>query len=301
MTPQGSRDKSGRKKGVELAAGSLLPLVTFVFTSDAEPERRPKVYSDIDEQFYSDFRSSILRVRRELGALQVGGTLTIEVIEARPKGRIPAKLWEEMRPEFEGILHEMLLGHRFSAEIAAGDKEPRCELMLWFGLAHEEEVGQSESKEKPEEQAGFEVVDRGKKIEELLSGLSNNPGQRIQEIGDVYRALRQQVATELAPAVTELLRETGSLNYEQKVALARDINEVLAEAKLAIRDPETGFPAKVEANRPRTTSTTGILRLQDSRPTSSGRRNYVSIEKLDLVSADVELIEGSTMKPGRSR
>jgi carbon storage regulator len=135
-------------------------------------------------------------------------------------------------------------------------------------------------------------------IQPVVATLPEDPDERLAAVADLYGAVRKQSALALRPAVTSLLRDCSSLSHDQKAALSRRVNQVLLDARLAILNPNTGLPAKLEVHRSRPSSKVSTLRLQDSRQSSDGRIHRLRIQDLELVGAGVQLVDTSSSPDG---
>jgi len=127
-------------------------------------------------------------------------------------------------------------------------------------------------------------------IEELFSTLPHDPRERLTAVADLYRAIRERAAIELLPAITAILRDAPGLDYDQKLQLSQQVNQVLLDARLALLDPDTRLPAKLTTHRPRPSSAVSTLRVEDTRASATGRRNYLRAEDLDLDGTPLQLV-----------
>jgi hypothetical protein len=140
------------------------------------------------------------------------------------------------------------------------------------------------------------------KIKSVLDGLPEEPRARLDAIADIYSTMRTQVARELHPSITTLLRESPSLTYAEKAELSHRINEVLQDARLAIINPKTEMPATLISNRPRPSSQVSRLYLRDCREGTDGRRHTLLLNKLpnlhiELVSTVSHSVQSHNTKP----
>jgi hypothetical protein len=139
------------------------------------------------------------------------------------------------------------------------------------------------------------------KIRDLIATLPRDSRQRLAAVADLYGLLRKHVAAALEPAINALLQEasaTPTLDYPQKRALALEVNQVLALARLSILDPQTNVPAKLAAILPQSLPS-GVLRLADSRKAADGRLHAPAIHALNIDAYPLQLVEHDPAPPGR--
>ena len=137
----------------------------------------------------------------------------------------------------------------------------------------------------------WRVADFSRVLDQVIDHLPSDPREQLQAISELYAALQQRIAPKLAPALAEILRTTHELSYDEKAALAHEINAVLADVRLAIRDPKTKLPATLLAQRPKITGPTSYLRIWDTRKANDGKRHYFKVEDLGEGGAELELID----------
>jgi hypothetical protein len=126
---------------------------------------------------------------------------------------------------------------------------------------------------------------------------------RVRGVTEYYSALRTEASEVLATAIADLLLESKESRQtaESADAIAESINRALADARLAIRDPQTGLQAKVIVNKTGGIPGYRYLRLFDSRPSVGGRRNTMGLNDLDLHKGRLELMEDTSLSSGRNR
>lgn len=108
--------------------------------------------------------------------------------------------------------------------------------------------------------------------QELFANMPVDPRQRLEAVATIYRALRHEAAEVLAPVITDLLRQATPLTYAEKSSLAHDINQVLADARLGIVDPQTKLPGTLLSSRPSAQRSHSYLRIRDSRAAQDGQK-----------------------------
>jgi tetratricopeptide (TPR) repeat protein len=126
------------------------------------------------------------------------------------------------------------------------------------------------------------------KIKELFVGLPDDPRERLKAISALFTAVRKEAAQELQPAVATLIEQAITLPYDQMVTISQLINQVLNDAQHAIRNPETGLPAKLKPLRPRPSSSARHLHLRDTRAAADGQQHCPRVD--ELPPGSIELI-----------
>lgn len=94
------------------------------------------------------------------------------------------------------------------------------------------------------------VPDPTKQAEHLRALLATVPddagyAQLVQSLDGLARALRQQIADRLEPALNAQIRGMPQETLDQKKELARWVNTELDRLGLAVKCPKTGLPAKL--------------------------------------------------------
>jgi len=170
-------------------------------------------------------------------------------------------------------------------------------------LVLEPKVGQTASVEGELGGQDERVRPNKETINELFDGLPSQPKQRLAAIRSLYRQIRQRAKAELRPTISSLLSELPE-SYAGKVELAREVNAVLHDAGLALKDPRTGMPATLLAHRPRETSPASSLRLQDTSKGEDEKRNRLTIDDLEAAQRNFELTDissGTSISRQRNR
>ncbi len=137
----------------------------------------------------------------------------------------------------------------------------------------------------------WQVADIRELLTQIVAQLPSAPNEKLKAIGELYSELQRQIAPQLAPAIAEILKGTHEMSYDEKAALAHEINAVLADSRLAIRDPKSKLPATLLAQRPKVTGPTSYLRISDTRKASDGKRHYFKVEDLSNPGVELELID----------
>ncbi len=137
----------------------------------------------------------------------------------------------------------------------------------------------------------WQVADIRELLTQIVAQLPSAPSEKLKAIGELYSELQRQIAPQLAPAIAEILKGTHEMSYDEKAALAHEINAVLADSRLAIRDPKSKLPATLLAQRPKVTGPTSYLRISDTRKASDGKRHYFKVEDLSNPGVELELID----------
>jgi len=127
----------------------------------------------------------------------------------------------------------------------------------------------------------------------------DDPRERLATVSNLYRAARKEAATAIQPSILSILKESIALDFGQKTSVSELVNRVLDDTGLAIEDPESKFPARLDAQQRRTTSPTSTLRLQDTRRGVDGRQHKVRVQDLDLEHGTIKLIDVTTERVAR--
>lgn len=146
----------------------------------------------------------------------------------------------------------------------------------------------------------WRVADFSRVLDQLIGQLPPDPREQLRAISELYAELQQRIAPKLAPTLAEILRTTHELSYDEKADLAHEINAVLADARLAIRDPKTNLPATLLAQRPKVSGPTSYMRIWDTRKANDGKRHYFKVEDLGE-GAELKLIDERNRSSDRER
>jgi hypothetical protein len=138
------------------------------------------------------------------------------------------------------------------------------------------------------------------RVKELFADLPDDPRRRLSAICEIYSAIRHEAAQALTPAIARALQELPP-GYDEKAQLADQINRALEAACLALRDPETKFPAKFLPHRPRPSSPVSALLLRDTRVPKGGQRHFIRIDDLDVDKRNFELVDTTEPDPPSTR
>jgi hypothetical protein len=143
---------------------------------------------------------------------------------------------------------------------------------------------------------------REQAIEGLFDQLPAKPLERIRCISQIYSKLRVHAAEELSSALSDLLRQTGNrLPLDEADRVVAEINQVLADSRLAVLNEHSGRQSKLSIQRPSPSNGYGYLRLFDSQPSVSGKRAMLNLNKLGLDQTPVRLVEESSINSGPAR
>lgn len=265
--------------------------------------------SAASELFWSDVRNKLLEVYDSLRGSQPRGVVALHGETDLPKSAIPSAVLGEILDRFGQEASRLLKAAAVRVE----------QDIIWQGVS---DFGQYRFRlaYSPHEDAGLELADPDKikllapieesceteakpqhigtwdvgnirdSVAEIVGQLPTDPHERVRAIGELYRELQSHVAPLLAPAIAALLKDSRELPYEEKSALAQEVNSVLADARLAIRDPKSNLPATLLAQRPKVTGPTSYLRIFDTRKASDGKRHFCKVEDLGE-DRTVELID----------
>jgi hypothetical protein len=163
---------------------------------------------------------------------------------------------------------------------------------------------ESEICDKPFERTEGGVIslpDMEEIVDAFVNELPDDPTACLATVSQLYASLRAKLATKLGDSIGKALVGVENLSYENKASLAKEINGVLADTRLAIEDPNTKLPATLLAHRPKATSPTSYMRIWDSHKAPDGRRHYVKVGDLRGLEGEIRLIGESGPSPSRSR
>lgn len=128
-------------------------------------------------------------------------------------------------------------------------------------------------------------------LDAIVAALPADPREQLPAIAALYAALQERIAPRLTTTITALVQGSEVLSYDEKAALARAINDVLSDTRLAIRDPKTNLPATLLAHRPKVSAPTSYLRIWDTRKADDGKRHFCKLEEVATAEAGLQLID----------
>ena len=274
-------------------------------------------FTAAEELLYSDIRIHMDGIWERLGSQQAFGLLSLKIETTMAKGPIPGAVLPLVLKECETHVAELVSeNHKEVSWQHASDGGRYDFRMAWtisesppswtqvaktklsapqFMLAPGDTACQvTPNPNKPDEGCLSHVV---KSIQEFIGSLPLEPEARLQGIAELYSELRKQLTPILRSTITDRLQGSESLSYDEKSNLAQEINQVLTDARLAIRDPGTKLPAMLLAQRPRVSVRTSYLRIQDSHKAGDGKRHYFKVEDLKQGENALDLIDVSRGEP----
>jgi hypothetical protein len=163
--------------------------------------------------------------------------LVMQVFEASPRGTMPAPLWDEICPKFEGLLRDLFARRSSSGEVSVEGRDGHCRIGLWFGLAPFEKVGQA-SEGMPLEQS----------IQDLLGHLPSEYGSCRDRLATLSDAFRKQLGMALQGPLNKRLAEMPHETYEDKQKLVAWLKAELRRFGLAVKCPKTGRASLLQAD-----------------------------------------------------
>jgi hypothetical protein len=260
--------------------------------------------TSLEELFYSDLRTRLDSVWHRLGKQQASGTLQLQVHATGPKGAIPGEVLSQVLMGFEERLNALIVGRKGDIEwTQASDLGNYTFQIQWNPVANVPESQLAPKNTNWQDQHPRTTLNEGsmsqvsKTIDGFLRSLPEAPAARLTEIANLYRELRKQIAPVLGASIADRLQHSGELSYDEKVEISHEINQVLSDAKLAIRDPKTNLPGMLVAQRPRVNVRTSYLRIQDSRKADDGKRHFYKVEDLKSGDTVVELMDAAGDEP----
>ncbi len=192
-------------------------------------------------------------------------------------------------------LRERAPGHTLKVQDAkkAPRRSLRCQKMS--KSQHDEKQSSGE----PDNAATQRRLQRAKA---LFSELPNDPAARVEAIREIYRDVRRQVSDVLSSTIAELLKaHDENPQTVDASSLVHEINQSLADSRLAIQNPVSGNQATLILSRPSRTSGYSYLRLCDSSPSSTGKRTFLSLAQLREFPQKIALVDENSISRGRSR
>lgn len=258
-------------------------------------ELRPEdILSDVPQPgFGVRFRQSLLNAESaEFPALrrpgeEAGGRLTIEV-------RIQSTVARSWYQDADAWLHQAA-----SAALAEPGERVRARrtprgvvIEAWFQADEKPLAEPTHFGHKKRELSTFPSMSPVPPLlDQIVATLPADPAEQLSAIAALYAALQVRIAPKLAATITVLVQGSGELSYDEKSALARSINDVLGDARLAIRDPKTDLPATFLAHRPKVSAPTSYLRIWDTRKASDGKRHFCKLEDVASSAGGLQLID----------
>jgi hypothetical protein len=121
------------------------------------------------------------------------------------------------------------------------------------------------------------IVPFGDKIKELFSGIGEEYSYRAEMLFALNAAVRQEMASQLAPSLNAHIQGMPQANHEEKKAVARWVNEELRRFDLAIKG-QNDQPSMLLA-APATSGDADVGRFMLEHKTAEGRRVRTQLPK----------------------
>jgi uncharacterized protein (TIGR02996 family) len=182
------------------------------------------------------------------------------------------------------------------------DFSARPEVLTPISVEKRPEISDTAQKHTPFQGSlllhGGSVSEQEKKIDALFAEIREikDPRQLLTAVSELFRAIRKKTAEVLTPSIASLLKEAPNMDFTEKSIVSTLVNQALLETGLAIVDPETKLPAKLDVNRARPTSPSSTLRFQDTCRGKDGRRHKVRVQDIDWERFSLELKDSTSFQ-----
>lgn len=130
----------------------------------------------------------------------------------------------------------------------------------------------------------------------LWEGLPTEPRAQLAAIRQIYASLRNGLRPMLEKTIAALLKEGTELGANQKAEIVHDVNQVLADSRLAIQNHLSDTRATLILSRREKSDEVGYLRLHDSHRRADGRRAVSNVQDI-AASGNFRLVDTTATAP----